>query len=776
KKKYPHLEESELKEIIAQNDKIAKKSNIDREELLKENLIRMEKAGINQDFVKNLENKIDSSNLISKEEKENILQSHISQSILTLQENESVFTKESILKESLKYGIESGFTSEDYSKVIDNNENIVKFENNNELDSTRYSSLEILKAENYSYENINVKNYAISDKFNFDKNNVQEFINNSKFANMTDGQKEMFENILTTENQFTIVQGRAGTGKTFSMEALNDFLEDKDIEVIGMSFTGKASEGLEKDSGIKSTTIHKFLIEEKKETNENKKERLIVVDEAGMCGSLQIEELMIIAEKNNDKIVFVGDSKQFNAVNQGKQFTELQNKSDNVVYLDQVMRQETDHTKEIVKSIADKDIESTFKILEQKNLLIESSKEEQVKKIAEKFSSAENKQDILIIASKNEDRKALNSEIRRILEFDESTKNTLTVKESVDFKGIVKKFNNHYENGMIVTVNKKGIEGFKQGDICEVVGKKDKNILILKNQFGKEKELNLKENHENISVFKETKKEFAKDEWIVFNKNIENKKTGFRVKNGERAIIESVDEKGNIKLNNGKSFNSNEVPYFDYGYAITDIKSQGMTAKETIVMADSNMANLNSFYVQATRTKREIEIYTDNIENLTQRTKNEQNKTTTINQKLTLDSKEKYERYVGNIPLKENQDMQKYQDYKITMKKEIENAKSIEKKVNSSKRGQNRLSIANNSELARRIFAKDRNDMRVLSDSKMDCINQRSKMLLSNDVHNELEQGNRRKSDDKMRTTNESNSRTERELKEKKKERGGKER
>lgn len=81
--------------------------------------------------------------------------------------------------------------------------------------------------------------------------------------------------ILTSNHQFTIVQGSAGTGKTFSMEALEDFLKGTNVEIVGMSFTGKATENLQKDSNIFSNTIAKFIINENKRTDSEQKQRLI---------------------------------------------------------------------------------------------------------------------------------------------------------------------------------------------------------------------------------------------------------------------------------------------------------------------------------------------------------------------------------------------------------------------------------------------------------------------------------------------------------------------
>lgn len=67
------------------------------------------------------------------------------------------------------------------------------------------------------------------------------------------------QHILTCQDKYVCVDGLAGTGKTTMMERLKWIADDKGIEIKGVCFTGKAADGLENESGIKSQTIHSFL-------------------------------------------------------------------------------------------------------------------------------------------------------------------------------------------------------------------------------------------------------------------------------------------------------------------------------------------------------------------------------------------------------------------------------------------------------------------------------------------------------------------------------------
>ncbi|MFK5882323.1 MAG: ATP-binding domain-containing protein [Sulfurospirillum sp.] len=133
----------------------------------------------------------------------------------------------------------------------------------------------------------------------------------------------------------------------------------------------------------------------------------------------------------------------------------------------------------------------------------------------------------------------------------------------------------------------------------------------------------------NLASFDIKDKEFGVGDKIIFTKNDRK----LKIKNGQTGIIKKISNK-QITVQKEDSIeiiiNRNTYNYLDYGYAITDYKSQGQTSKKVIVFTDSNMANMNSFYVQVTRAKEELSIYTDNIDNLRDRAKTQEVKTSTL--------------------------------------------------------------------------------------------------------------------------------------------------
>jgi len=76
---------------------------------------------------------------------------------------------------------------------------------------------------------------------------------------LNDGQREAVTLIAGSKDRFVGVQGDAGTGKTTMLEAVKQIAEREGYNVRGMSISTDASQVLQKETGIKSTTVADFM-------------------------------------------------------------------------------------------------------------------------------------------------------------------------------------------------------------------------------------------------------------------------------------------------------------------------------------------------------------------------------------------------------------------------------------------------------------------------------------------------------------------------------------
>lgn len=133
------------------------------------------------------------------------------------------------------------------------------------------------------------------------------------------GQATAYES-LTSSAQIATVNGAAGTGKSYILTAMREAFEAEGYTLHGAILQGKTADDLQRDSGIKSRTIHSMLSALRKGQLTFGPKDVIVVDEAGMVGSRQMEELFSFVEKAGARIRLVGDAKQLHAVEFGNAF------------------------------------------------------------------------------------------------------------------------------------------------------------------------------------------------------------------------------------------------------------------------------------------------------------------------------------------------------------------------------------------------------------------------------------------------------------------------
>ncbi|CAM4458294.1 MAG: ATP-dependent RecD-like DNA helicase [Legionellaceae bacterium] len=128
---------------------------------------------------------------------------------------------------------------------------------------------------------------------------------------------------ITQGSDISIVVGRAGTGKSTSLNAANEIWKNEGFRVHGIALAGIAAEGLEKGSGIQSRTIESFKLALDSGRLSLSKNDVVVLDEAGMVDS---ESMLSIVEKVNAscaKFVLVGDAEQLQPIGPGAAFRAL---------------------------------------------------------------------------------------------------------------------------------------------------------------------------------------------------------------------------------------------------------------------------------------------------------------------------------------------------------------------------------------------------------------------------------------------------------------------
>ena len=128
---------------------------------------------------------------------------------------------------------------------------------------------------------------------------------------------------VTAGRDLASVVGYAGTGKSAMLGVARGAWEAAGYRVRGAALSGIAAEGLEGGSGIESRTLASLEWAWKENRDELTARDVLVVDEAGMVGSRQMDRVLTAAQQAGAKVVLVGDPEQLQAIEAGAAFRAL---------------------------------------------------------------------------------------------------------------------------------------------------------------------------------------------------------------------------------------------------------------------------------------------------------------------------------------------------------------------------------------------------------------------------------------------------------------------
>ncbi len=148
-----------------------------------------------------------------------------------------------------------------------------------------------------------------------------------------------------------VIIGYAGTGKSAMLGVAREAWEAAGYQVRGAALSGIAAEGLEAGSAIPSRTIasleHQWAQGRELLTSRD----VLVIDEAGMIGSRQMERLLSAANEAGAKLVLVGDPQQLQAIEAGAAFRSIAERQGGVE-ITEIRRQKVDWQRDATHQLA----------------------------------------------------------------------------------------------------------------------------------------------------------------------------------------------------------------------------------------------------------------------------------------------------------------------------------------------------------------------------------------------------------------------------------------
>lgn len=144
--------------------------------------------------------------------------------------------------------------------------------------------------------------------------------NISKDMGLSVEQKSALYYATRTDSNIKNIQGFAGSGKSYTMKAISDSYQKAGYTCRGLALSGVISDNLGNDCKIKSSTMASFLYSIEKDREQVNNKTVLFIDEASMIGTRDYQKILELAEKNNCKVISVGDDNQLQAIQSGGVF------------------------------------------------------------------------------------------------------------------------------------------------------------------------------------------------------------------------------------------------------------------------------------------------------------------------------------------------------------------------------------------------------------------------------------------------------------------------
>ena len=626
-----------MRSLAALATRAAKQRDVDRGELLDHWKEGIKELGYDDKYINAFLDKMKDrgASYVPGQTKYDISSDHarvaLGKAIAHLSERQTVYTKEEILSESLRFSNDK-INIEQAQDAIEND-----LKSGNLLQARDRNSEDILYTDRESLlveQKISTFIKATSRAGNLPNGkNGRSFDGSLKRrlakTTMTDGQKEAIVTALTGKEQFVGINGYAGTGKTYMVSYIAKLAKEEGYAVQGLAPSSEAVGKLQ-EALPDSENITARLTRGRSKTPLQSRKTIIVVDEASMISNSQMVDLMEAAQRNKQaRVVFVGDPKQLPSPQAGDPFRLLMKQGMRTATMSDIMRQREGQLRDAVYDAVAGDIKEAFDKIGshiQQNADIGLAAANSYLSIDQKAREKAG-----IVTPSNRLRTEINQHVRTGLQQEGSIGSSdirIGALTSLNMSNVEKAEHYSYSDGDIIIPNQSvGKAGLVKGQMyrVNVDPNNQLNMRVTDLNSGKTKEFDPSSGTKlarAITVYERVDRDFATGEQVRFK--IQDKRSG--IENGHEGVIQKIDDQqAVVKLRDGTTRNlditSTAAAGMDYAYAMTNHGKQGDTVGKIIVAMSSNeyLSDQPAFYVGISRATDEAILLTDDPTRLSKR-------------------------------------------------------------------------------------------------------------------------------------------------------------
>ena len=453
---------------------------------------------------------------------------------------------------------------------------------------------------------------------------------------LNEGQKAAVKMVLSSKDRVLGVQGYAGTGKTTMLNRLRTLAESRGYNAAGLAPSASAARTLERESGIGSETLQRFLARHEgiiegrgtarglRRLRGSFSKTVLVVDESSLASSEQMRGLLRVATSLRVlRVVLVGDEKQLGAVEAGKPFEQLRRAGMQTAVMDEILRQRDMDLKEAVRAGLAGEVRTAFEKLGDRIAQVE--REDIGKEAAERWLSLspEERAATGVIAPTRALRDEINDTIRAQLITEGAVSGPARQGEKLVSRGLTRaemaRASNYSAGDTVIFNRRYKTLGVEKGDEREVERVDyERNTVWLGDGNGDVVDWRpymLAGAKGGVEVYRSEEMELRKGDRVRWTRN----DPGSELANGEMTMVESVGKDGvRFRLEDGSAAKLAEhdpqLCHLDRAFASTVHAFQGRTVDQIVAAmptGNPDLTNQRAFYVAISRARDGAELVTD---------------------------------------------------------------------------------------------------------------------------------------------------------------------
>ena len=280
--------------------------------------------------------------------------------------------------------------------------------------TTRYSTRAVLDAEREVLRA--AEGLARADRHGVRQATLDAVLSQAQFKGISREQAAALRH-ATGAAGLALIDGQAGTGKSFTIDAIRQAYERDGRQVIGLGPTNVIAEGMQAGGFAHAATIHSELFALKNGRTSWSNRSVVILDEAAMIDTKLFAEVTGQAKKAGAKLIPVGDDRQLSSIDRGGMFGVLKDRY-GAAELTQVRRQHKKDDRRAAELMAEGNFHTALGMYDSKGAIHwkhnqEASRAALVSQWAKDSAAAPSKSRF-VLAYTNVDVDRLNADIRAV--------------------------------------------------------------------------------------------------------------------------------------------------------------------------------------------------------------------------------------------------------------------------------------------------------------------------------------------------------------------------